>query len=158
MIEASHICVAEIDNSLIGFDVQSVRAVYEVTDVLPLPMKLEHVIGVFNRRGQVLSVVDTLSLCDIERAEASQKEDSEKGKYITLLHLEGSEGMCCLTMDAIDEVREIESDLLREPPPSLNSSLKNFCHAVFLDRNNRTIMILDFDEIFESLSKTKETK
>jgi chemotaxis signal transduction protein len=158
MIDVSHICVAEIDNSFIGFDVQAVRAVYEVTNVLPLPMKLKHVIGVFNRRGQVLSVVDTLSLCNVERKKDNDQPAENKEKYITLLHLEGAEGACCLTMDSVDEVREIENDLLREPPPSLNSALKVFCRSVFLDRNNRTIMILDFDEMFESLSKTKEAK
>lgn len=76
--------------------------------------------------------------------------------YMTLLHLEGREGSCCLTMDSVEEVRKIETGLLREPPPSLNSELKKFCQAIFLDDGYGMIMLLSFDKIFESLLKKKE--
>ena len=146
MREVQHICVAKLADTYIGFDVQTVRSVYEVSEILPLPIQLKNIIGVFNRRGKVLSVVDSLRFCSLPISEMNNQ-------YYTLLHLESNGNECCLTMDSVEEVKEIDGSALREPPSGLNSALKKFCTSVLLDQGNRTIMILDFQHMFTALCK-----
>ena len=139
-----HICIAKLADTYIGFDVQSVRSVYEVNDLLTLPIPLPHVLGVFNQRGKVLSVIDGPSFCNMVQDGTSS--------YKTLLHLESNGGECCLTVDFVEEVKEVNKDDLRGPPAGLNSAMKQYCTQVLLDKNNRTILILDFLRMFTALS------
>lgn len=141
-----HICVAKLANTYIGFDVQTVRSVYEVQKLLSLPLPLPNIIGVFNQRGKVLSVVDSNQFCKLQSNEGTKD-------YLTLLHLEVNGGECCLTIDSVEEVKEVNAEDVREPPAGLNSALKLFCTNVLLDKNNRTIMILDFAKMFSVLSR-----
>ena len=144
MKSMEHICVAKLADTYIGFDVQSVRSVYEISELLTLPISLPHVLGVFNQRGKVLSVIDGPSFC--------QMVQNGTSSYKTLLHLEGNGGECCLTVDLVEEVKEVDQDDLRGPPAGLNSAMKVFCTQVLLDKNNRTILILDFIRMFNVLS------
>src|SRR6056300_1384527 len=101
-----HICVAKLANTYIGFDVQTVRSVYEVQKLLSLPLPLPNIIGVFNQRGKVLSVVDSNQFCKLQTNDASKD-------YLTLLHLEVNGGECCLTIDSVEEVKEVNADDVR---------------------------------------------
>lgn len=147
MKDIQHICIAKLDEHYIGFDVMSVRSVYEVNELLPIPMKLPNILGVFNRRGKVLSVVDSLRFCALQMGDKSKN-------YHTLLHLEFNGDECCFTMDSVEEVKEVAVENLRDPPSSLNSALKKFCQAICIDKN-RMIMILDFQKMFAELSQTR---
>ena len=151
MKELQHICVAKLADTFIGFDVQTVRSVYEVSEVLPLPIQLHNIIGVFNRRGKVLSIVDSIKFCSLQSRQ-------KKNQYYTLLHLESNGNECCLTMDSVEEVKEVDRSTLREPPSGLNSALKKFCTSVLLDQGNRTIMILDFQHMFAELCKDEHLR
>ncbi len=146
-----HICVAKLSDTFIGFDVQSVRSVYEVQDLLSLPLPLPNILGVFNQRGKVLSVVDSNGFCQLSKQEAEQN-------YWTLLHLESNGEECCLTIDSVEEVKEVDPETLRAPPAGLNSAMKQYCSQVLLDNNNRTIMILDFPRMFRALSQGSASK
>lgn len=141
-----HICVAKLANTYIGFDVQNVRSVYEVQKLLSLPLPLSNIIGVFNQRGKVLSVVDSNQFCKLQ-------VNAETKDYWTLLHLEVNGEECCLTIDSVEEVKEVDVEDVREPPSGLNAAMKQFCTNVLLDKNNRTIMILDFAKMFSVLSR-----
>jgi chemotaxis signal transduction protein len=140
-----HLCVAKLAETYIGFDVQSVRSVYEVQDLLTLPLQLPNILGVFNQRGKVLSVVDSNGLCKMGVLDAERS-------YHTLLHLEYNGDECCFTIDSVEEVKEVDVETLREPPAGLNPAMKRFCSGVLLDKNNRTIMILDFPKMFSALA------
>lgn len=144
MKEMHHICVAKMADTYVGFDVQSVRSVYEVSDLLTIPIPLPNVLGVFNQRGKVLSVIDGPAFCKMAMANT--------GSYRTLLHLETNGGECCLTVDSVEEVKEVNKDDLRGPPAGLNSAMKSYCTQVLLDNENKTILILDFLKMFTALS------
>ena len=151
MKNLKHICVAKISNTFVGFDVQFVRSVYEVKDLLPLPLMLPNVLGVFNQRGKVLSVIDSNQFCQLTSSARSLN-------YFTLLHLDANGQECCLTMDSVEEVKEVRKEDLRDAPAGLNPAMKQFCSHVLLDRDNRTIMILDFSKMFAILAKPSLSK
>jgi len=158
MTSIHHLCVARLGETYIGFDVQSVRSVYEVYDLLKLPLPLPNIIGVFNQRGKVLSVVDSNTLCmldtkkDVDMVAVEDESKTDKiRQYYTLLHLETNGDECCFTIDSVEEVKEIDLETFREPPAGLNSAMKDFCTGVLLEPGQPTILILDFPKMYASL-------
>lgn len=166
MTSIHHLCIARLGETYIGFDVQSVRSVYEVYDLLTLPLPLPNILGVFNQRGKVLSVVDSNSLCMLDKnAEPTIEEFGKNSpseavanngaqQYYTLLHLETNGNECCFTIDSVEEVKELDMETFREPPAGLNPAMKMFCTGVLLEPNQPTILILDFPKMFASLLST----
>lgn len=163
MTSIHHLCIARLGETYIGFDIQSVRSIYEVYDLLTLPLPLPNILGVFNQRGKVLSVVDSKALCMLDQEEetstgetAAAHDTNPSGgvdtqKYYTLLHLETNGEECCFTIDSVEEVKEMDMDTFREPPAGLNPAMKMFCTGVLLEPDQPTILILDFPKMFSSL-------
>ena len=139
-------CIVQLGEYSLGFDVQFVRSAHETTSCTPLPIPVPYVLGVINLRGQVLSLFDTLALCDLEQQEAK--------KRITFLFLECSRGKGGLLIDKIDDVIEVEQAELHPPQSNFNPSLRAFVSSI-LEYQDRLVLILDFEKIYDVICRGK---
>ena len=98
--------------------------------------------GITNRRGDILSVVDTRTLLGIERLAAGS------GRMLVVRLLDDS---CSLGL-LVDEVHQIVSvppDEVRLPGPGLDGPLAPFL-AGLVELDQRTVAVLDLDRFLRS--------
>jgi len=98
--------------------------------------------GITNRRGDILSVVDTRTLLGIERLAAGT------GRMLVVRLLDDS---CSLGL-LVDEVHQIVSvppDEVRAPGPGLDGPLAPFL-AGLVELDQRTVAVLDLDRFLRS--------
>ncbi len=64
----SKILVFKLGNQLWGIDLKYVREVVKVKEYTKVPMAADHVLGVFNLRGQIVVLLDISKILSIGRA------------------------------------------------------------------------------------------
>jgi purine-binding chemotaxis protein CheW len=98
--------------------------------------------GITNRRGDILSVVDTRALLGVERLGAGS------GRMLVVRLLDDS---CSLGL-LVDDVQQIVSrpaDDVRAPGPGIDGPLAPFMTGLF-EHEQRTVAVLNLDHLLRS--------
>lgn len=135
----SALCCFRLGEGAYAVPVTRVQEVLRSRPIAAVPLAPEEVLGLLNRRGRLLPVLD-LRLCM-----GMPPGDSETGLHVIVTH--GDE-LCSLLVDAIDEVVEPGDQAPSPVPPTVPAD-----HAALLAGVLRTdtgpLHLLDVDRLLD---------
>jgi len=122
-----------------GIEVEFVREIVRPTDVTTIPFAPEHVMGLMNLRGDVVTIVDFGKLLGVEKSE------SNNHKVLIIGNDELTFGLY------VDNVREVVSVLPEEIKKELNVSSISSGEILkgIVERNGEFIQIIDIRKLIE---------
>jgi purine-binding chemotaxis protein CheW len=134
-----------LDEEQYALSVYKVREVLEYTKVTKIPKTASYMKGVINLRGQGVPVIDLRSKFGLPEI------DNTKDTSIIVMEIEGNDGGVVLgaLADSVQEVIDLEPSQI-EPPPRFGTRLATEFILGMGKKDDRFIIILDIDKIFNS--------
>jgi purine-binding chemotaxis protein CheW len=124
-----------------GIDIMRVKEIAKFTQFTYVPNTAHYVRGVYNLRGDIISIVDLRAFFNIP---AEQKEEDEPENGL-ILRLESN--LLGVIVDSIDKVVGISSKRVQPPHPIFGDINIKYISGV-ADYDGRLYIILDVDRIF----------
>jgi len=145
-----------------GIDIMKVKEISKATRFTYVPNAAPFVRGVYNLRGDIISIIDLRVMFNIPIEKAPQAAAEKKGRE-SLKHGENLEQMIILRLedntlgvivDSIDKVVSIASKNIQPPHPIFGDINIQFISGI-VENENRLYIILDVERIF-SQKKAQE--
>lgn len=129
---------------LCGLEIEKVHEINRPTTMTPVPQAPEYVLGVFNLRGNIVTVIDVARKMGLSSSQLSPESRilivKEEEEYIGLL------------VDGLEDVIQIEEGLILPPPSNVGRIESKFIKGVFEEKeeeDEKLISILDLQEILK---------
>ena len=142
--------IENIDFKMIAFtlagkdysiDIMKVREISKATHFTYVPNSLPYVRGVYNLRGDIISIIDLRTMFNIP----STKSDKGDTDEIIILRLD--DYLLGVIVDSIDKVVGISSETIQPPHPIFGDINIKFIQGV-VEKDKRLYIILDVESIF----------
>lgn len=121
-----------------AFPSSCIREVFPLTDITPLPGLPDHVLGVVNVRGRILSVMDIRRLLDFGNVGLTNLNKA------IILHHKDME--LAVLADDVTGVYAVDMDQGQRTLPTLSTSQETYLHGVTTDR----VVVLDAEKLLAS--------
>lgn len=132
-------CVTfRLDEETYGINVLQVREVLRVCDIAPVPGAPDHVLGVINLRGSVVTVVDTR-----RRFRLAAKPADEAACIIVV---EVDDHVAGLFVDAVAEVLELTRSMVEAPPNVGNEESSKYIDGV-VNHASGVLILVDVSKL-----------
>ncbi|MGB1880679.1 MAG: chemotaxis protein CheW [Gammaproteobacteria bacterium] len=116
-----------------GINVMQVQEVLRMTDVAPVPGAPHYVMGIINLRGNVVTVLDTRMLLNLEAREITENS--------RIMIIEAGKIAVGLLVDSVAEVLNVSASQI-DPPPTLGKDENTrYIQGVFSKDGEITIFI-----------------
>ncbi|MZP29959.1 chemotaxis protein CheW [Heliobacterium undosum] len=132
-----------LDGALFGLDIHTVKEIQRNVECTPIPDSPLHIVGLFNMRGQVVTLLNLARLLKIGGI-------SEQERFVCIV-LKPRAGMTDLIGFPIDRpgaVVDIDPDSAEQPPANMDGDLTRFVKEV-VKLQNELLMVLDPDVIYQ---------
>lgn len=134
-----------VDNERYGIDVMRVKEVLRYSDITPVPGAEDSILGILNLRGNVVTVIDTRTLFDLEQAETS--DDTR----VIVVELNDQE-VVGLVVDRVDEVINLpQNEVDRAPSVVSEDSARRYVQGVCY-HEKELIILLDLGKMLVSIT------
>ncbi len=152
--------VENIDYKMVAFslagkdysiDIMKVREISKVTHFTYVPNSLPYVRGVYNLRGDIISIIDLRTMFNLPSHKSKDNESDE----IIILRLD--DYLIGVIVDSIDKVVGISSSTIQPPHPIFGDINIKFIQGL-VERDNRLYIILDVESIFGQDADDDEVK
>lgn len=127
-------CTFQVGGFQFGVDVTKVREVIRDQKMTRVPLAPEEVRGLINLRGQIITAIDL-------RRRLKMPDRPENEPPINVLVSNGW-GAVSFQVDKIEDVLEIETGSIEEPPESLDSDIR-CCLKGVSKLKDRLLLLLD---------------
>ena len=141
--ETANYLTFTLDTEVFAVDISQVREVLDFTTVTRVPRTPEFMLGVINRRGGVVPVIDLRLKFGMPKS-----EKTIVGCIIIVeVKIEDEATMIGALADSVQEVIELTSEAI-EPAPKIGTKLNTEFILGMGKRNDEFIIILDIDKVF----------
>ncbi len=146
-VEESHIeaVIFQMADEEYAFDIDDVSEIIDMTDITPVADSIEHIKGVINIRGQVISIASLYNILKLK-----EKENIEQQIIITQVN----DNRLGFVVDKVNDVRGIKDNEIK--PEEEKGRL--FSNILQLEKGKRLVMMFDTNVLFSSLSLEKMDK
>lgn len=128
-----------LQKQLYGVPVNSVREVIHYCEVSPIPGSAQHIMGIINLRGQVVTVID---ICHQLNLAAAPIMDQSK-----IIILEVGNSLLGIVVDSVADVITLSPEQLENPPGLMSDSEeKRLIHAV-AKLDDELLILLDLERV-----------
>jgi len=117
----SRVCLITLSSSLFAIDLQSIREVFPVDSVTPVPGMPTVLAGVTNLRGVVVPLVDVRPLLGLQHSDTPLK-------YAVVIHNGGNQ--VGVLVDQIPEIRTVQSDQFLPAPQTGQEKARPFVSTI----------------------------
>ncbi len=121
-----------VGDLLIGIDIHSVEEINRQVDVTPVPQAPQHVRGVINLRGEVVTVIDLRKVLEMGRTEINHNTR-------TVVVNSGNEEIGML-VDRVADVVLARADQIDQPPANISGVDGRFFKGVY--KLEKTLLII----------------
>ena len=145
IIDTRQYLTFQLGEEVFGIDVSHVREILEFSTVTKVPGTPEYMRGVINLRGSVVPVLDM-------RLKFGMTQTEKKVNtciIVVEVLFENETAIVGSLVDSVQEVFELNPDQI-EPAPRLGIRLKNEFIKGMGKRDDRFIIILDTDKVFNA--------
>ncbi|EGO87764.1 purine-binding chemotaxis protein CheW [Clostridium botulinum C] len=129
------VVIFKLGDEQIAVETAKVQGINDMMEITKVPNAPNHIKGLINLRGNVISLLDINLLLNI-----SKKENQEHGNIIILKMEDEQIG---ITVDQVDEVLEIEEDILEKVDDSNKAYIKGI-----INFKTRVVTLIDIDKLF----------
>ncbi|MCK5674119.1 MAG: chemotaxis protein CheW, partial [Spirochaetales bacterium] len=150
--------VENIDFKMVAFslagkdysvDIMKVREISKATHFTYVPNSLPYVKGVYNLRGDIISIIDLRTMFNLP----SVKTGTDDSDEIIILRLD--EYLLGVIVDSIDKVVGISAHTIQPPHPIFGDINIKFIQGV-VEKDGKLYLILDVESIFGQDAETVE--
>lgn len=149
-----------LGDTLLGVDILLVKEVYRSVSITPIPDAPDHIRGLMNLRGRVVTVMD-LDVCLNRPPDTQKKEhyllilktdDEIKGyqKQGALAGVSLGDDIASFLIDKMDDVIEVETSEILPPPPNLEEVEGDLVEGV-IKKGESLVILLDITSILDSV-------
>lgn len=124
-----------------SIDIMKVREISKATHFTYVPNSLPYVKGVYNLRGDIISIIDLRTMFNLPYSKSENDESDE----IIILRLD--DYLIGVIVDSIDKVVGIASSTIQPPHPIFGDINIKFIQGV-VEKDSRLYIILDVESIF----------
>lgn len=127
-----------LDEETYGIDVMQVQEVLRVTEIAPVPGAPPYVLGIFNLRGNVVTVIDTRGRFSLPPAEIT---DSTR-----IVIIESEQQVVGILVDGVAEVVELNTDTIDPAPNVGNEESSRYIQGV-ATLDDRLLIVVDLNKL-----------
>ncbi len=147
----------KLGDTTLGVDILLMKEVYRSTVLTPIPDAPEHLRGLMNLRGRVVTIID-LNVC-LNRPASRNIDDScllilKTGEEIISYQNQGclmktsmGEDIVGLLIDRMDDVLEVEEEQILPPPPNLDTVEEEMIEGVI--KREKLVILLNITSVLE---------
>ena len=130
-----------------GINIMKVKEIGKISRITYVPNTLPAVKGVYNLRGEIISIIDLRIMFNIpvEEKIAPQKTPREVKENLIILRLE--EGILGVIVDSINKVVGVSSKTIQPPHPLFGDINIRYLSGI-VESDERLYVILDVEEMF----------
>lgn len=126
-----------------AFDIDDVSEIIDMTEITPIADSIEHIKGVINIRGQVISIASLYTILDLK-----EKENVDQQIVITQVN----DNRVGFVVDKVNDVRGIEHSEMKAE----EDKERLFSNILQLEGGKRLVMMFDSTTLFSSLELDKK--
>ncbi len=131
-----------VNGALCGIEILTIQEVNKVTDITPVPLAPDHVKGIINLRGKIVTLIDLGSRLGL----SSNDADLLVGGRNIIVHSQGE--LIGLLVDRVGEALEVDwADMV--PPPSNIQGVQGRYFKGVIKRDEGLIGVLDVEEVLK---------
>lgn len=138
--EDSHLTIIsfEYSNVTYGIEVEFVREIVRLTDITPIPFSKNHIMGLMNLRGDVVTIVDFGKLLGVKESETAHH------RVLIINYHEITFGLY------VDNVKEVVTVLPQELKPfEIESITSSEILKDIIAKNNEFIQVINIEKLIE---------
>ena len=139
---AKHL-VMKLDQYFLAIEVSAVTDVLFPQKVTHIPLAPTYVLGAFNLRGQIVTVLDLRILLDLE----NQKTDLTSSSMVVIRK---DDELICFVVDQANHVVDVDLSTTKDIPGNIPSQIRNVTDSIALF-NDDLLLILNKDKIIGSI-------
>ncbi len=124
-----------------GIDIMYVKEIYKAEHLTPVPNTEPYVRGVFNLRGEIISVIDLRRMFHLPVLEMAADETED------VIFVKVEDHLIGVVVDFINDVIGIDSSAIQPPHPLFGDINVKYISGV-VEHEERLFIILDTDAIF----------
>ena len=125
-----------------GFNIHCVREIIGCPTITPIPKAPPSVIGVLDRRGDIIPVLDLHQRLDLREAVATEET--------CIIILDSDHGLVGVVVDRVSEVTDIEEDEFSAPPELVTSARDRYLIGI-ANTEGGVKLLLHMDQILADL-------
>jgi len=125
-----------VGNECFAIPLLKVREVIGMPEVTAIPQAPNHVVGIINLRGQIITIFDL----------RSRLNASTKGEQPTVIICEMPFGQMGMIVDLVSSVLSAESEQLSEVPPGSRAASHDFITSIY-SKEDELILMLDVEGV-----------
>ncbi|HEB95939.1 MAG TPA: chemotaxis protein CheW [Sedimenticola thiotaurini] len=127
-----------LDDETYGIDVMQVQEVLRVTEIAPVPGAPPYVLGIFNLRGNVVTVIDTRGRFSLPPAEIT--DDTR------IVIIESEQQVVGILVDGVAEVVELDTGTIDATPNVGNDDSSRYIQGV-ATLDGKLLIVLDLNKL-----------
>ena len=131
------VVVFKLNDEQFAVETAKVQSINDMMVITKVPKSKEHIKGLINLRGNVISLLDVNLILDVNKSDAVQNN---------IIILEMQEELVGIAVDQVDEVLDVEEDLI-EKIDEVNK--KTYVKGV-INFNDRIVTLIDIDKLLQS--------
>lgn len=135
--------VMKLDQYYFALDVSAVTDVLFPQKVTNIPLAPKYVLGAFNLRGQIVTVLDLRVLLNLE----NQKTDLSKSGMVVIRK---DEELICFVVDQANHVMDINLLITKDVPGNIPLQIRSVVDSISLF-NEDLLLILNKDKVIGSI-------
>ncbi len=121
-----------------AFNIEDVSEIIDMTDITPVADSMEHIKGVINIRGQVISIASLYTILSL-------KENADLDQQIIVTEVNGNR--VGFVVDKVNDVRGVMDDEIR-----VEEKKRLFSSILQLEEGKRLVMMFDTTKLFSYLA------
>ena len=125
-----------------GVEVKYVREVQLLPLITQVPNVHKTILGVFNLRGQIQSIVDIRGILNLPVGKISEED------FVVVL--EHDKKVIGVLVEKVLDVFNVDSSNIHIPTREMSLSLVNYCNGYYNHKKLGKIFLLDLDTIFNA--------
>lgn len=134
--------VFSVSGKLFGLEMSAVREVLSSPKVTLLPNVPSHVLGVYNLRGNILSLVDIRKILGLN--------SSTDQKFDVVMLVESSKSLISFVVEKVLDFVNVENSKIKEPSKDISARLAYFVRGIYDSGTIGQIYLLETENFLNS--------
>jgi purine-binding chemotaxis protein CheW len=140
--EYTRYSVFSVSGKLFGLEMSTVREVLSPPKVTLLPNVPTHVLGVYNLRGSILSLVDIQRILGLN---STNKKETDM-----VMLVESSRSLISFIVEKVLDFVEVENSKIQEPSKNISARLAYFVRGIYDTNTIGQIYLLETENFLNS--------
>ncbi len=138
----SRYSVFSLSGQLFGLEINVVREVFTFTRVTKLPNASPGILGVYNLRGSIITLIDLCRVLGLDSVEAKESD--------TVILIESGKFILSFIVERVLDFVEVENSKVHLPTRSVPARMAHFVRGIYDSGSFGQIYLIEADKLLKS--------